>query len=119
MLALPDGVPLRRITVSDGLPSNKVEDVARIGDKLYFACELGDDCGGLAVLNLHSGLLRTLTTADGLDMDKIKRLRVEGTKLHILYGTVYQRGSREMSRRWVRVKDENGVVTCPSSSWIR
>jgi len=115
VLSLPDGTPVRRITVSDGLPSNKVEDVARIGNTLFFACELGDDRGGLATMDLTSGLLQTYTMADGLGMDKVKRLRVEGTKLHILYGTVYLRGRDELSHRWVRVKDQERVVTCPSS----
>jgi HEAT repeat protein/predicted negative regulator of RcsB-dependent stress response len=89
ILSLPDCQPVGRITVSDGLPSNKVEDVVRIGEKLYFACELGDEDGGLAVQDLKTKLIQRLTMADGLKCNKIKRLRADGTKLHILYGTLY------------------------------
>ncbi|NQT38597.1 MAG: hypothetical protein HQ581_13960, partial [Planctomycetes bacterium] len=88
-LSLPDGKPVGRITVSDGLPSNKVEDVVRIGRKLYFACELGDEDGGLAVQDMKTKLIQRLSMADGLKSDKIKALRAEGTKLHVLYGTIY------------------------------
>ncbi len=89
ILSLPDGKIIGRITVSDGLPSNKVEDVARIGDRLYLACELGDDGGGLAVMDLKTRLIQILSKSDGLKCNKIKRLRVEGDRLHILYGTIY------------------------------
>ncbi len=89
ILSLPDCKPAGRITVSDGLPSNKVEDLVRIGQKLYFACELGDEDGGLAVQDLDTKLLQRLSMADGLKSNKIKALRAEGTKLHILYGTLY------------------------------
>jgi HEAT repeat protein/tetratricopeptide (TPR) repeat protein len=89
ILSLPDCKPSGRITVSDGLPSNKVEDVVRIGEKLYFACELGDEGGGLAVQDLNTNLIQRLSMTDGLKCNKIKRLRAEGTKLHILYGTLY------------------------------
>jgi HEAT repeat protein len=89
ILSLPDGRIIGRVTVSDGLPSNKVEDVARIGRKLYFACEFGDERGGLAVQDLDSGLIHVLSMSDGLKSNKIKQLRVDGAKLHILYGTFY------------------------------
>jgi HEAT repeat protein/tetratricopeptide (TPR) repeat protein len=115
VLSLPEGKPVGRITVSDGLPSNKVEDVARIGDKLYLACELGDAGGGLAVRDLRTGLVNTLRMSDGLGMDKVKRLWVEGPKLHILYGTAYAGRMQAKARRWVEVPGNNMVVTCPSS----
>lgn len=89
ILSLPDATSIERITVSDGLPSNKVEDVVRIGNRLYFACELGDEDGGLAVMDLKTGFIQRRLTLDGLKCNKIKRLQVEGTKLHILYGTLY------------------------------
>ena len=63
--------------------------MVRIGDKLYFACELGDEGGGLAVQDLNTNLIQRLSMTDGLKCNKIKRLRAEGTKLHILYGTLY------------------------------
>jgi len=90
IVSLPDGAVVGRMTVSDGLPSNKVEDVARIGDRLYMACELGDEGGGLAIQDLTTGLIQVMTIADGLKSNKIKRLRVRGSKLHILYGTTYR-----------------------------
>jgi len=89
ILSLPDYEIAGRITVSDGLPSNKVEDCVRIGEKLYMACELGDEDGGLAVKDLKTGLIQRLSMSDGLKCDKIKRLRADGTDLHILYGTIY------------------------------
>lgn len=89
ILALPDGSVIGRLTLSDGLPSNKIEDAARIGDRLYLACELGDEGGGLAVQDLRTGLIQTLTMADGLTCNKVKQLRVEGDALSIGYGTVY------------------------------
>jgi len=89
ILSLPNGRILGRVTVSDGLPSNKVEDVARIGRKLYYACELGDEGGGLAVQDLDTGLIQALSMSDGLKSNKIKKLRVDGKKLHVLYGTIY------------------------------
>ena len=89
VLSLPDCQVIGRITVSDGLPSNKVEDIVRIGDKRYFACELGDEDGGLAVQDVHTKLIQRLSLADGLKSNKIKRLRAEGDRLHILYGTMY------------------------------
>jgi HEAT repeat protein len=89
ILSIPDGAVAGRITVSDGLPSNKVEDVVRIGDRLYLACELGDEGGGLAVQDLRTGLIQVMTIGDGLKTDKIKALRADGTKLHVLYGVLY------------------------------
>lgn len=115
VLSLPEGRPVRRITVSDGLPSNKVEDVARVGDRLYLACELGDAGGGLAVLDLKTGLINTLRMSDGLGMDKVKRLWSEGKKLHILYGTAYAGRMQARARRWVQAAGSDMVVTCPSS----
>jgi HEAT repeat protein/tetratricopeptide (TPR) repeat protein len=116
VLSLPDCVPVGRITVSDGLPSNKVEDVARIGQKLYFACELGDDDGGLAVMDLSTGLIRTLTVTDGLTSNKVRRLRVDGSRLHVLYGTVYNRHGRiPKSGRWIQVGEGENVLTAYSS----
>lgn len=89
IVSADDGKIVGRVTVSDGLPSNKIEDVARIGDRLYFACELGDEGGGLAVQDLKTGLIQVLSRADGLKCDKIKGLRTDGKKLHILYGSFY------------------------------
>jgi tetratricopeptide (TPR) repeat protein len=129
ILSLPDGKIIGRITVSDGLPSNKVEDVARIGDRLYLACELGDDGGGLAVMDLKTGLIQTLSKSDGLKCNKIKRLRVEGDRLHILYGTIYSVRaygtsleksvvapvSEEVKKRWPSTHPDDRASTFRSS----
>jgi HEAT repeat protein len=129
ILSLPDGKIIGRITVSDGLPSNKVEDVARIGDRLYLACELGDDGGGLAVMDLKNGLIQILSKSDGLKCNKIKRLRVEGDRLHILYGTIYSVRaygtsleksvvapvSEEVKKRWPSTHPDDRVSTFRSS----
>ncbi len=129
ILSWPDGEILGRITVSDGLPSNKVEDVARIGDRLYLACELGDEGGGLAIQDLRTGLIQVMTMADGLKSDKIKGLRAEGNKLHILYGTIYSVRARnthlegslvapvaeELKRRWEAARPDTRVRTFTSS----
>jgi len=116
VLSLPDARPVCRITVSDGLPSNKVEDVVRIGENLYFACELGDDRGGLAVMDVRSGQVHSLFMADGLESDKVRRLRADGSKLNIIYGTVYERGGRhELGGRCVAPWMNTSVVTFKSS----
>jgi HEAT repeat protein len=129
LMSLPEGKVIGRITVSDGLPSNKVEDAVRIGDRLYIACELGDENGGLAVQDLQTGLIQVLTIADGLKSNKIKALRAEGARLHILYGTLY--GTRtygtpkedavvapvaeEVKRRWTHASTDDRVLTFRSS----
>ena len=129
ILSVPDGRIIGRVTVSDGLPSNKVEDVARIGRKLYYACELGDEGGGLAVQDLDTGSIQVLSMSDGLKSNKIKKLRVEGRKLHVLYGTIY--GTRAygtpqdesvpapvadvVKRKWHHAKPDDRVRTFRSS----
>jgi HEAT repeat protein len=86
ILSLPDGTVVGRLTAADGLPSNRVADVVRIGRKLYVACTVSNDAvSGLAVLDLDSGLLRRLSTADGLKCNLIRSLRADGAKLHVLY----------------------------------
>ena len=129
ILSLPDGKIIGRITVSDGLPSNKVEDLARIGDRLYLACELGDDGGGLAAMDLKTGLIQILSKSDGLKCNKIKRLRVEGERLHILYGTIYSARAYgtsleksvvapiadEVKKRWPSTHPDDRVRTFHSS----
>ncbi len=129
IMSLPEGKVIGCMTVSDGLPSNKVEDTVRIGDRLYIACELGDENGGLAVQDLQTGLIQVLTIADGLKSNKIKALRAEGARLHILYGTLY--GTRaygtpkedaivapvadEVKRRWPHTSTDDRVLTFRSS----
>lgn len=94
VLSLPDGEVVDEITVSDGLPSNKVEDVARIGRTLFIATELGDDDGGLAALDLDRGLIQVLGVEDGLKCRKVKALKADGTRLHVTYGWMYAGRSR-------------------------
>jgi hypothetical protein len=65
ILSLPDGKVVERLTGSDGLPSNDVEDAVRIGERLYVACGPGDGSGGLAVYDLRRGLVEVLGAADG------------------------------------------------------
>ncbi|HEY3285044.1 MAG TPA: HEAT repeat domain-containing protein [Armatimonadota bacterium] len=116
ILSLPEGALVGRLTLADGLPSNKVEDVARIARRLYLACELGDADGGLAVLDLDTGLLQTLGAADGLTCDKVKALRVEGERLHILYGAVYTpRAPIATGDRWIFEPGDNRVAVSKSS----
>jgi HEAT repeat protein len=119
VLSLPEGRLLTRITTMDGLPSNRVEDVARIGSKLYLGCahDLDHDAG-LAVLDLRSGLFQVLSTSDGLACDNIQRLRAEGTRLHILYGSVHPNWEPNLRQdgRWVRwIENERPVLGHPSS----
>jgi HEAT repeat protein len=116
ILSLPDCAIIGRLTVSDGLPSNKVEDVVRIGQCLYLACELGDDGGGLAVVDLDTGLVQTLSAADGLKCNKIKALRADGAKLQIIYGWMYGPRSRHgHDPKAVHDPSDDHVITYTSS----
>ncbi|GEM_PF-5583236 len=73
-------------TVADGLPSNHVKDVIRVGDQVFFACQQWKGAGGLACLELDSGLLRVFTTRDGLSRYRFQSLSVQGDELEIGYG---------------------------------
>lgn len=86
IFAWPELSLVRRLTRFDGL-MDSVQDAARIGNKLYLACSgrRSWEPAGLAVLDLKTGLLQRLTTADGLTDERIKALRTDGKKLHIFY----------------------------------
>jgi HEAT repeat protein len=87
ILSLPDHRLVARITAADGLPSDHVEDVARIGDRLYFACAGGR--AGLAVLDRRTGLIRPFLPRDGLGTSSVVRIEVENGRLHVYPGASF------------------------------
>jgi HEAT repeat protein len=87
ILSLPDGNVVERITVSDGLPSNRVTDVVRLGQKLCFACAPFYTEGGLALLDIKTRMVQRFSREDGLPSYHIKELRALGGKVHVLYDT--------------------------------
>lgn len=91
ILSMPDGNVAKQITVSDGLPSNAVEDAVRIGERLYIACDRIDKNGGLAAYDLRRGLVQVevLPARDRSESDRVYRLAAEGDRLHVL-GPTYR-----------------------------
>src|SRR5262249_13119983 len=87
VLSLPEGNVVGRITVSDGLPSNRVTDVVRVGDKLCFGCGPFRVEGGVAILDLKTGQIHRFNKRDGLPSYHIKELHAEGDKVHVLFDT--------------------------------
>jgi HEAT repeat protein len=88
VVSLPEGSILERITVDDGLPSNRVTDVARVGQKLYVACAPHRAfCleGGLVVLDTKTRLVQRFSLAEGWPSYHLKQLRAEAGKVHVLY----------------------------------
>src|SRR5262249_8465944 len=113
ILSLPDHKVLARITKADGLPADEVLDVARIGDRLYFACRtsrLGGtpEVPGLAALDRKTGLIRLFRRSDGLKVPGVAGLAVEKGKLH-----VYYRGP--LLRRYVSPEQQKNAVPVPGS----
>src|SRR5262249_5097122 len=86
-----------------------VQDAVRIGRKLYIACLTRwawREQGGLIVHDLDTGLTQRLSESDGLKNQKLKALRADGERLHILYEV--QRASRhEMPRGAVVLHSED------------
>ena len=68
ILAVPEGNIVGRITVSDGLPSNRVTDMLRVGDKLCFACASFYTEGGVAILDPSTAPGGKLELADLQDL---------------------------------------------------
>jgi HEAT repeat protein len=87
ILSLPEDNIIDRITVADGLPSNRVTDAVRLGQKLYVACRPFYDEGGLAVFDTKTKRVQRFSRADGLPSYHIKQLRVRDGQVHILYDT--------------------------------
>ncbi|HYT94728.1 MAG TPA: HEAT repeat domain-containing protein [Gemmataceae bacterium] len=120
ILSLSGGAVVGRYTYSDGLPSNRVVDAVRLGDKLCVACAPYQREGGLAVIDLTSGRLRRLHHIDGLPSYQFKELRVQGDKVHILFNTFdtwntwEHRHDFKHARIVGKAAQDRAVVTFPS-----
>ncbi len=88
ILSLPDATVARTVTVTDGLPSNRIEAAVRIGRKLYLACAIGERTTDLAELDLDTGLIQVRGEADGLRRSRIHSLRADGDHLVITYAWI-------------------------------
>jgi HEAT repeat protein/predicted negative regulator of RcsB-dependent stress response len=104
ILSLPGGNVIGRLTVSDGLSSNRVTDVLRVGRKLCFACAPFYTEGGVAVLDEKTGMVQRFSRRDGLPSHHIKKLRAEGDKVHVLFDTFLPSAS------WQHHHDRSGTV---------
>ena len=117
ILSLPDHAVVGRLTISDGLPSNRVVSLVRVGEMLCIACAPFYTDGGLALVDLKTGAIERVLKVDGLPSHHVKELRAEGNLLHVLYDTFNPVSSwdHHHGERMGAVVISKEAITFPSS----